>query len=389
MTSIAGLDYATMASGVVNLQFADVKRFTHVRSYLFCNGNSDIEFRWSSDGVNVDIVDTVTILAGVGESVSSPIKAKYLAITLDPAVPPSSYRTQHLFYDAPLSLSSLGNTGTGAELYKKSEHLIRTVKSSDASVTITEDPSEVDITVTLPPSVTVASGNVGLVVAGLTSYSLKCGLGGNSIPTNSVMIADRVSCPFTGDDNVVIGGRGTNAGNGIGTRTQNVIIGSYPGWSSFTGSGNTHVGYQNSTYSGANNVSYGSYSAGISTGPAQGSGWCAIGSVACSGTGSGSAKSQWIAIGSICCQGGNVNDYSISIGQSCTNSGASLVGSYSISLGASCAVDSTSGRLNFGSSMEAIQTTATAGVQTLPSNPAGFMRVKHNGTLYKIPLYND
>jgi hypothetical protein len=34
-------------------------------------------------------------------------------------------------------------------------------------------------------------------------------------------------------------------------------------------------------------------------------------------------------------------------------------------------------------------TTATAGAQTLPANPAGFLVININGTLQKIPYYNS
>jgi hypothetical protein len=36
-----------------------------------------------------------------------------------------------------------------------------------------------------------------------------------------------------------------------------------------------------------------------------------------------------------------------------------------------------------------VATSATAGAQTLPANPTGFLRVKINGTIRKIPYYTN
>ncbi len=67
--------------------------------------------------------------------------------------------------------------------------------------------------------------------------------------------------------------------------------------------------------------------------------------------------------------------------------GATSQGSYSVSFGSGCAQNTTAGSLNFGSSMEAIHTTATAGIRSLPSNPTGFLPITWNGIAYKIPIY--
>lgn len=36
----------------------------------------------------------------------------------------------------------------------------------------------------------------------------------------------------------------------------------------------------------------------------------------------------------------------------------------------------------------AVTTSATAGAQTLPANPSGFLTVTVSGSAYKVPLYN-
>lgn len=61
----------------------------------------------------------------------------------------------------------------------------------------------------------------------------------------------------------------------------------------------------------------------------------------------------------------------------------------SVAIGASCVAPGAVGRLAFGNAMEAIATTATAGAQVLPANPSGFIRLEWNGTLYKVPVYNN
>ena len=71
------------------------------------------------------------------------------------------------------------------------------------------------------------------------------------------------------------------------------------------------------------------------------------------------------------------------------DAGTGTLRNYAICLGDNCAQPGANGRLAFGNQMEAVQTTATAGAQTLPASPAGFLRLEWNGTLYKIPVYND
>lgn len=64
------------------------------------------------------------------------------------------------------------------------------------------------------------------------------------------------------------------------------------------------------------------------------------------------------------------------------------IASNEILIGANCPATNVNGRLSF-YSMEAVATTATAGVRTLPANPSAFMPIVWNGTLYKVPLYNN
>lgn len=54
-----------------------------------------------------------------------------------------------------------------------------------------------------------------------------------------------------------------------------------------------------------------------------------------------------------------------------------------------CAAAGVTGRLSFGNAMEAIAATATAGAAALPAAPAGFLVIRHNGTVRKLPVYNN
>jgi hypothetical protein len=58
-----------------------------------------------------------------------------------------------------------------------------------------------------------------------------------------------------------------------------------------------------------------------------------------------------------------------------------------VMIGKSCAAAGVTGRLSFGSAMEAISATATAGAAVLPVAPSGFLVISHNGTIRKIPVY--
>jgi hypothetical protein len=60
-----------------------------------------------------------------------------------------------------------------------------------------------------------------------------------------------------------------------------------------------------------------------------------------------------------------------------------------VMIGQGCVASGVAGRLSFGNAMEAIAATATAGAAVLPATPAGFLVISWNGTLYKIPVYNN
>ena len=79
-------------------------------------------------------------------------------------------------------------------------------------------------------------------------------------------------------------------------------------------------------------------------------------------------------------------DGAIAIGRNAAKNGQPA---RSIAIGKNCASPGAVGRIAFGNALEAVTATATAGAATLPANPQAFWRLEYNGTLYKIPLYNN
>lgn len=81
------------------------------------------------------------------------------------------------------------------------------------------------------------------------------------------------------------------------------------------------------------------------------------------------------------------NSNAVSIGYDAGKTGVALAST--VCIGSGCTQPGAAGRLAFGNTMEGVQAGATAGADTLPANPAGFLRLEWNGTLYKMPVYND
>lgn len=85
------------------------------------------------------------------------------------------------------------------------------------------------------------------------------------------------------------------------------------------------------------------------------------------------------------------NSYITAVGALCgkVSGGSPAPARYETLLGALTLASGVEGRFSFGGSVaEAVATTATAGAQTLPAQPAGFWPIQYRGTNYKIPLYN-
>lgn len=73
-----------------------------------------------------------------------------------------------------------------------------------------------------------------------------------------------------------------------------------------------------------------------------------------------------------------------------SNAGSDVQPATSVAIGYRCTYPGAAGRLAFGNSMEAIQTTATIGAHGAPpAQVAGYIRLEWNDQLVKIPFYND
>ena len=135
--------------GVTNVNilfdFIETKHINSISVMLFVNNQTDLVLNWSPDGINTDLQETITILAGTAQHIARPIKSSYFSLTLTLSAAPTTVRLDTLFF---LSKNnhSLENVGSGAEVLIQNEGKIRSVISSDGSVTITEDPLEIDIT---------------------------------------------------------------------------------------------------------------------------------------------------------------------------------------------------------------------------------------------------
>lgn len=450
---ITSLNFSGNMAVTTTTPMVDVTAYVSIRSTIFCAANCTTTLNWSSDSVNVDLQETIVSTAGVTVTSSHTIKLKYLSVTYAPAGFPSPVRAQHLFHNGSSSLANLDNVGAGVQLYKNADQKVRTVVSSDSSVVLSQLTDTIDLQVAPSAvTITAANSDVQvtgtapdyILGVGQPSVSSSYYLTGRDISAK-VNVGD-TSNTIVGADSGLLNFTTTNH---IG----NTFIGYQSGRVNATTSGgsyNTSVGYQaggnlsssnqywttlgyQAGYNSNNSVQNGSICVGLSAGYYDGFGNYGIGIGRLAGY-AGSCGDYAIGIGYNACyngcgrdtihmgfSAGTTNapgDYSVGLGRETHLSGggarAVAVGSFagqtsqgadsvaighlcaqtnqpsrSIAFGANCAVPGAVGRLAFGNTMEAVATTATAGVQTLPANPAGFIKLEWNGTLYKIPVYNN
>ena len=133
--------------GNITTPMLDVSPFESFKIFIFCDHDCDIQYRWSSNGIVADLTDLNFVNAGNTISLNSPVKAKFLSLFYGPylVVLPAQLRVQLLFQRAPAGLSSLVNVGGGAEVFIPSTYSVRTLISSDNTVTITQGTSTVNL----------------------------------------------------------------------------------------------------------------------------------------------------------------------------------------------------------------------------------------------------
>lgn len=157
----------------------DCQSFTHVRIIVFSNADYEIFLRWSTDfGVNVDYTDASTVQTGGNSwTASVPIRARFLNVgyTDATAVGGRTLRLQVHLNDKAPGLSSLVNLGSGAEIFEKQAIGLRSLVCSNASITITENPTEIDLVVSgggggpyqqVIDDITPISASVNAIVSG-------------------------------------------------------------------------------------------------------------------------------------------------------------------------------------------------------------------------------
>ncbi len=425
LSSAAGFSAATMRLDNGSFQLLD--DVSHVRFFLYSSRAATLNIQWSTDGINTDLTDSLTCTAGSSSSSALGVKARYLALSVTNNDHPTagSFRIQTLFFESPSSTGFLlENAGAGVQLYKPTDHKVRTLVSNDASVSLTQFTDTINITTGANPTITAA--NVNVQVTGAPSYIVGIGgpAGTGAFSFNLISDANNSANTINGD-----GGYNLKVGQGCAiTRYNNTIgntifglacvQGTFPLSGGVTAVGSNCCGSNTSESPGSYATLFGSQSArhacgdyctvvgfnamsnnGLSTpnttndctimgynaGARSGDDCVIIGSNSSNAAVTGGANN--IFIGSGCAASPQTGNDNTIIGTGACAAGGAR--SNIVALGSGCAVPGANGRLAFGSGMEAVQTTATAGVQTLPANPAGFIRIEWNGTLYKIPVYND
>jgi hypothetical protein len=153
-------------TGKYSTPYVDVSEFQNFNMVVWNNNASlTVTFRFSTNGTNdldkkIDIPQAITAEPELQDIGTFGIKAKYLCIDL--AGTPAQIATfQLVFRDAPVGTQNdLTNIGAGIQVLKEPDEM-RTLKSSDASVLITEGTTEIDFTVAgLGTNVTLSNAGV-------------------------------------------------------------------------------------------------------------------------------------------------------------------------------------------------------------------------------------
>lgn len=444
MTEFKKLSYigTVPGAGTYNTQYVDVSGFQHIRFTIFCASSGIFSFYWSMDGINADFSVAENFSLGLAETHSYPCVAKYVYINVT-AVAGSQLRFQTYLNANSPGIHNLENVGSGAEILKRSESQIRSVTSSDASLTIQQTTDTIDLIVngvtgaTGPQGIqgdtgvtgpigptgvqgdtgvagsatnTGATGEIGptgptgpvgaptitaldsdVQIAGGPAYTIGIGKGG---PVNSLYLTGQVAAPGhnSGANTTVYLSPGGTVAISHGNINNSVGMG-YDAMRNVTGSFNVCIGALSCRASG--NVSD-MVAIGYETNPSVSAEGITLvgahaGDVTTIGTysillGWGAGKistvgSSVIAIGKDAGRGAGNN--SIIIGSSpAINCPASA-----IQIGHGCAAPGAVGRLAFGNSMEALKTTATSTTYTTPQRAEGYIPIEYNGTLYHIPAY--
>lgn len=387
--TIDSFDYDGSAAADITTPYLDVSQFSNIRALLFGNANMNVLYRWSGDkGVNTDYIDTVAVTAGITSYESVSIKARYLSITYDITVSPTTIRAYNLFRSTPVSALDLQNVGTGAEIYKDGGK-IRTAVSLDGSITVQQLVDEVNVQAN-GSNITLSSagGTQTLVADGvgpsLANKGLTAGTGvGLSSDASSVTLSSTLTPVYANDWKIIptAGGYTFDIG-GLGANSISVMR-----KDSITNIGirSVHIG---DSYP-KDRIAANSVGIGYNCGHAYGDYCVCIGS-GCDAFNCG--QSVFI--------GGNVSnngqqDRQVVIGYGSVGSsrygvniGADIPShattNYMVNIGYGCVPSAVAaGRLSFGANMEAPHNSFPVPA----ANPQKYLKISWNGVLYYIPAY--
>jgi hypothetical protein len=130
---------------------------------VFSNATYDFYLNWSSDsGINTDYQDSLSSVINE-QTLSIPVRSRWMSFSFNPSVPPQLLRLNISLNQCSPGLFALNNVGSGAEIYKKPTHAVRSIISSDSSITVSELTNEIDLIAT------GGGGSVTLSSAGGTS----------------------------------------------------------------------------------------------------------------------------------------------------------------------------------------------------------------------------
>ena len=373
-----------------------------IKFTVYCDQNCDFGLRWAVDNqYQVITTDTNTLTGGAEESVMVPITSRYCQFFVNNiASNPCDLKTQAFFFDQNIGFDgATGATGAfGATGLMGATGVTGATGGTGATGETGSTGMQGDTGSTGMQGATGATGSTG-ATGGLGPT----GAGSNLTTDSSEDL--QISTPVLGTTLITVGNKhaGTDAekclfidqsdprGGDTGVK-YSVYLGNKAGIGAFEtatrydkcvciGSQCYATSYD-SVVIGANAYQYSGGKNGVTIGSGSfgGDNCVTIGRISGAST---SGTVRMVAIGSQA----RADSYGVSIGYNAGNAGTSRTNA--VCIGEGCVQPGANGRLAFGGGMEAVQTTATAGAQTLPANPAGFLRLEWNGTLYKLPVYND
>ena len=136
----------------------------------YCDSGVDLRLEYAVDS-NYEIIETeiIPLVALSCVQITRPVKTNFVRYSVINVVPPVDLKIQAYFFVSSLGVSGLTNVGSGAELLKSLTE-IRSIVSSDSSVSVVQNVDEIDLT-------TITGGDVTLASAGGVQTLVNDGVG--------------------------------------------------------------------------------------------------------------------------------------------------------------------------------------------------------------------